>query len=467
MAISRNQLLRMGVPKEYLGVAARTVDAATEDAKRRGTRPNFVKRIASIVENPENCFEDRHFGELARELARHRTLSTRQPISINSWGKEFITDQTVAAFTEFAQNPYAVAAALMPDAHGGKGMPVGGVIALDDAICPGAVGLDIACRMKLSVLDCEIPGGHTWNDAVFEKALFAGTCFGFGETHTNRQQHEVMDKDWSVTKITKRRKTKAWSQLGTSGGGNHFVEFGMLTLKEQQATLPPGQYVALLSHSGSRGTGADVAKWYADIALNQSRQRGDSFCTESTASLTMDSEAGQEYWAAMNLMGDYAKANHDVIHANLSRIIGAEILVEIENHHNFCWKENHFGKEVYVHRKGATPAQAGRLGIIPGSMDSVGHVVVGKGHPESLDSASHGAGRQMDRGQAKAVLKMSDVQKELVKHGVRLLQGSLDEAPGVYKDINHVMLAQQDLVDTIATFQPKVVRMAGKRLGAP
>ena len=463
MNIDNKEIIALGVPQACLRTAQDSVNSAAIDARRRGSKRNFRKLVARVVQTPEDWLDDPFFGSLASELIQYQDRMNRAPIEVKAWGREHIEPEAIQALENFARNPRAVAAAMMPDAHGNLGMPVGGVIALENAVCPGAVGLDIACRMKLSILDLPVPQTNVWENEIFDQALFAGSCFGFNEKHSKRQQHQVMDADWSVTKITKRRKAKAWSQLGTSGGGNHFVEYGLLNVPFDLELIPAGQYVALLSHSGSRGTGAEVAKWYTKLAIEQSHKRGETDADESTAYLDMDSEAGQEYWAAMNLMGDYAKANHDVIHRNMAEVTGAQVLAEIENHHNFAWKETHFGEDVYVHRKGATPAQAGRLGIIPGSMGSPAHVVIGKGNADSLHSASHGAGRRLNRGQAKSQLNMEQVQRELAASGVRLLQGSIDESPAVYKDIEQVMNSQTDLVDSIATFEPKVVRMAGKR----
>ena len=174
--------------------------------------------------------------------------------------------------------------------------------------------------------------------------------------------------------------------------------------------------------------------------------------------LDLDSEAGQEYWAAMNLMGQYASANHALIHQRMRRNIGAKTLAGVENHHNFAWKEQHGGKDVIVHRKGATPAGEGVLGVIPGSMASPGFVVRGKGKRQSLDSASHGAGRQMSRTAAREKFRWAHVAENSA--GVQLLSAGIDEVPGAYKDIHTVMARTADLVDVIARFDPKIVKMA-------
>jgi tRNA-splicing ligase RtcB len=213
-----------------------------------------------------------------------------------------------------------------------------------------------------------------------------------------------------------------------------------------------------LSHSGSRGFGASVANHYSKIAMQKTKLPKQA---QHLAWLDLDSEEGQEYWIAMNLAGEYASANHHQIHRRLARAIGEKPVLLIENHHNFAWKETlPDGRTVIVHRKGATPAQKGILGIIPGSMATAGFVVRGKGFEQALYSASHGAGRLMSRSKAHQTFTMSEIKKFLAEKGVMLVGGDLDEAPMVYKDINAVMLAQQDLVDILAKFIPKIVRMA-------
>ena len=161
----------------------------------------------------------------------------------------------------------------------------------------------------------------------------------------------------------------------------------------------------------------------------------------------------------MNLMGDYAAANHEVIHKSVAKLLGAKIVAGVENHHNFAWKEEHDGKELVVHRKGATPASEGELGVIPGSMADPAFIVRGKGNAESLRSASHGAGRRMSRKQAKSKYTWRAVKNDLEAKGVRVLSAGADEVPGVYKNIEDVMREQADLVDIVARFDPKIVKM--------
>ena len=162
----------------------------------------------------------------------------------------------------------------------------------------------------------------------------------------------------------------------------------------------------------------------------------------------------------MNLMGEYAAANHAVIHRLVSKLVGAEIIAGVENHHNFAWKERHQGRELVVHRKGATPAGAGVLGVIPGTMADPAFVVRGLGNPQSFSSASHGAGRRMSRKKAKETFSWDAVQEFLRERNVTLISAGLDEVPMAYKDIDAVMAAQSDLVEPLARFEPRLVKMA-------
>jgi tRNA-splicing ligase RtcB len=358
--------------------------------------------------------------------------------------------------------PVAAAGALMPDAHVGYGLPIGGVLATHDAVIPYAVGVDIACRMKMTVLDLPVRALAD-DQSRLTSAIERETRFGIGATFKQKRRHDVMDLDWRVTDVTTRLKDRAWAQLGTSGSGNHFVEFGSLTVTNAAVGLPTGDYLALLSHSGSRGTGAQIAQHYSRVARKLRPELPKELA--HLAWLDLSSEPGQEYWAAMELMGRYAAANHALIHAHIAKALGVDVRLDLENHHNYAWRERHrladgTEREVIVHRKGATPAGAGVLGIIPGSMATPGYVVRGRGSAASLDSAAHGAGRRMSRTQAKREFNWKTAQAFLRERNVTLLSAGLDEVPMAYKDIDEVMAAQQDLVEPLARFEPRHVKMA-------
>ncbi len=454
--MNATQLRKIGIPEASLPQAIAAIQAA---AKSRGGASGLKKTLQLVAENPATFVGDATFGDLARSIIEEREFLPPEPIGYRTWG----TDIDAAAHGQMRTAcalPIARGAALMPDAHVGYGLPIGGVLATENAVVPYAVGVDIACRMKLSVFD--LP-----TDALEDRfrdlceSLEKGTRFGVGCRWQRPQAHDVMDADWAVTRVTRENKDKAASQLGTSGSGNHFVEYGLLTLAErdEELGLGAGRYLALLSHSGSRGPGAAVCSTYSAIAQHKLPARYKDF--GRLAWLGMDTQEGQDYWAAMNLMGEFAAANHAVIHRNVAQLIGAEIVAGVENHHNFAWLENHGGKDVYVHRKGATPAGAGVLGVIPGSMADPAFVVRGKGVAESFDSASHGAGRRMSRTAARAKYNFNAVRNDLAKQGVHVISAGADEVPGVYKNIHDVMAQQADLVDVVARFDPKIVKMCG------
>ena len=385
----------------------------------------------------------------------------REPLLYAVFGAEHIDAASRAQMDNAMRLPVSVAGALMPDAHVGYGLPIGGVLATEGAVIPYAVGVDIACRMRLSVF-ADPPELLSQQQGRFEKVLREQTRFGAGaEWKPPREDPILDDPDWWATPLLKQlRETKGIPQLGTSGSGNHFVEFGELDVLTYDAKLglQPGRYLALLSHSGSRGVGYQIADYYSKLARSLHPELDKELA--HLAWLDMSSEAGQEYWLAMNLAGRFASANHRIIHQQITKAAGLDVLATVENHHNFAWEEVlPDGRRVYVHRKGATPAGKGELGVIPGTMGDVGYVVRGKGNPASLNSASHGAGRQMSRNEAfkNITKKMRDAY--LRERGVKLLGGGLDESPQAYKRIDEIMAAQRDLVEIIARFQPRLVMM--------
>ena len=461
--MNRKKLIQLGVPADCVAAAIECIQVA---ANQKGVAGKSKKVVPQIVQSPQSFVADPIWGKLASSIIDLGDLAVRigEPIQHLTWG-EGLDEQAHAQMRNACRLPISRAAALMPDAHLGYGLPIGGVLACENAVVPYGVGVDIACRMKLTITDLPVATIQK-NDAAecreLDRALEKGTIFGAGGNWSRPHEHEVLDADWTVTAITREMRDKARKQLGTSGSGNHFVEWGIVTLPAELNGVPAGEYVALLSHSGSRGTGAQVCQRYTQIA----RQNAPAYVRDDSqlrhlAWLSMDTEAGQEYWAAMNLMGQYAHANHDVIHRNVTNLAGARPLATIENHHNFAWLEEHAGKKWYVHRKGATPAGEGVLGVIPGNMADSCFIVRGKGNAGSLNSAAHGAGRCMSRTQARREFSWGPWRDLLRQRNVRLLSGGLDEVPGAYKNIHEVMAAQQDLVDIVGKFEPKIVMMCG------
>jgi len=473
--VNNKALRKLGVPEICLKACIQGIQSA---CIKGHVRTNVLKNtIKNVLALPGEYADHEHWGDFAKAVIENNDFVRPEPIDYKTWGGDQIEESCHGQMKQACSLPDAVGAALMPDAHLGYGLPIGGVLALKNAVCPYAVGVDIACRMKLSVLD--LPVTHLDSKFnLFKEALEKGTRFGIGNkgsaVYDQPRNHPVLDDDWSVTSVTKDQKDKAVLQLGTSGSGNHFVEFGLVTIPDDHShaasdphvpkslTLPAGQYVAVMSHSGSRGPGSTVCQQYSAIAQMKLDPRYKEDLGR-LAWLSLDSEEGQEYWLAMELMGRFAAANHDVIHKQLAKLTGAEVLWDVENHHNFAWKEMHSLDvgEVIVHRKGATPAGPGVLGVIPGSMATPAFIVRGMGNPDSLYSASHGAGRVMSRKKAKDKYNWKAVREDLARKGVRVLSAGADEVPGVYKNIHNVMMEQADLVEIVAQFDPKIVRMCG------
>jgi tRNA-splicing ligase RtcB (3'-phosphate/5'-hydroxy nucleic acid ligase) len=433
---------------------------------KHGTKEEALQKLKEIFECPENYIDNDLFGIIASQLIEYVDDSAEQ-IKMNKHGVDFavfgqeqIEQNAIHQMYQATKLPISVAGALMPDAHSGYGLPIGGVLATKEAIIPYGVGVDIGCSMYLSVFDMPIKYLKA-KEHFFVQAINDNTKFGSSGVWETGNSHAVLDNDlFKHIDLLKHMLGKAWKQLGTSGGGNHFVEFGIVTIEtyDEVTKIPPGEYVGLLTHSGSRGLGAKIATHYTDIAVSTRPLPND---VKNLAWLYLHEDAGYQYWLAMNLAGDYAKACHEVIHAKIAKAIGEKPITTIANHHNFAWKEIVNGEELIVHRKGATPAGKNVLGIIPGSMTTAGFIVKGKGEVAAINSASHGAGRKMSRSRASQSITHKQMNDELHKAGVTLLGGGLDEAPFAYKDINAVMKNQKALVDIVGTFMPKIVKMEG------
>jgi len=450
-----NGLLKHGVmaKPEILANLEALIDDPMPYALRKGGKfKNLAESIIAIRKEGKFIKQERSNFKLKEDIADF-------PV----WGLEYIEVGALAQMRTAVKLPIAVAGALMPDAHQGYGLPIGGVLATTaNTIIPFAVGVDIACRMCLSIFD--LPAEMIDIDANKLKNMpIDHTYFGMGCTTKSYFDSSLFDSAvWNETKMIRSLKNKAYAQLGTSGTGNHFVEWGELTITDGAlADVPGGRYLALLSHSGSRGFGGTIADHYSKIAMTKTKLPAEA---KHLAWLDLDKDEGQEYWIAMNLAGEYASANHHEIHNKIARTLGVKPITRIENHHNFAWKEKLAdGTDVMVHRKGATPAGKGVLGVIPGSMSTPGFLVRGKGDVASINSASHGAGRLMSRTAAFKTLDKTAIAANLVDKRITLMGSDMDEAPMAYKDIHAVMAAQNDLVEVLAKFEPRIVRMADAR----
>jgi tRNA-splicing ligase RtcB len=461
LKLTGKQLRGIGYPEGP--VISIAMDVMEKNYKRNSVE-HALKILGNVLEEPVAYVQDAVLGKIAQELIAKQKkeeaniLLNVEGIHYNIFGAEFIEEGALLQMNQAAKLPIAVAGALMPDAHHGYGLPIGGVLATSNAIIPYGVGVDIGCRMCLSIFDID-PKQLETRDNYFVRELNEATLFGAGQEFKKRTDHEVLyRKEFSEIEVLRGLRDKAAGQLGSSGSGNHFVEFGVVDIPfiDNELGVSPGKYLGLLSHSGSRAIGATVANHFTKLAKEKRRLPNDA---SNLAWFTLDEQEGIEYFMAMSLAGDYASACHHVIHEKIAKQLDSEPLRMVENHHNFAWKEMYEGKEVIVHRKGATPAGKGVLGIIPGSMTAPGFIVKGKGENASINSASHGAGRLMSRTSAMNNITAKMLKEELEKQGVKLIGGGLDEAPFAYKDINSVMNSQKKLVETLGTFLPKIVKM--------
>lgn len=431
---------------------------------KRSDKVELMETLEKINLQPEEYLRDPVWGELAQLLSEKPAKNKKKPalnkaaLEFKIYGEENIDPEAIRQMETAMKLPISVNGALMADAHVGYGLPIGGVLATYNAVIPYAVGMDIGCRMCLSVFPFS-PKKIDGERNRIKNILMNETRFGLAE-FKDEQDHEILErKEFREIKFLKSLHKKFARQLGTSGHGNHFVDVGFVKIQEfsERVGLQPGEYFAVLTHSGSRNFGSEVCKHYTRIAKDKLELSGEA---ARLAWLELDSEEGQEYWAAMNLAGDYSHANHRIIHRRLAKAFGEKPLAIIENHHNFAWKEMlETGEEIIIHRKGATPAGIGDVGIIPGTMASPAFIVTGKGNEDALNSASHGAGRLMSRNVAKQTFTESQMKKYLTEQGVELIGGGIDESPFAYKDIHEVMKYQRDLVEVLGEFYPRIVRM--------
>jgi len=476
--ITGKDLLQAGwEPGPAMGTA---LDVAAGLLADQHSPAEVITRLNQVRQAPADYQNDPLYGTLAERLLKlaelraaeteTRSLVRTEPIPYRVWGTELEGD-TLRQMDNAAHLPISRAGALMPDGHPGYGLPIGGVLATENSVIPYGVGMDIACRMRMSIFS-EGPDLLNAQRDRFRNALRFNTRFGIGNdgewSRSDQRDHPLLDDPrWRELPILRRQYDKAVRQLGTSGTSNHFAEWAALEVLEDipQLGLKAGESrLVLVTHSGSRGVGATIAQEYTRIAKAKQPNLPKQY--QELAWLDLDSEAGQEYWLAMQVAGDFASANHQTIHQSVIAATGLKASAFVENHHNFAWEEEHQGKKLIVHRKGATPAAKDVLGVIPGTMGDKGYIVTGLGNPESLHSSSHGAGRPRSRSASKTMITRSQRDKYLKERGVELLNpdAGVDEAPQAYKDPEAVMNQQLDLVRPGATFMPLMVMMASDKV---
>ncbi|URD48363.1 RtcB family protein [Chroococcidiopsis sp. CCNUC1] len=387
----------------------------------------------------------------------YEKLEINTPAPVLSWANHALGHEETQMAKNVASLPFVFKhVALMPDVHLGKGALVGSVVATKDAILPAAVGVDIGCgmaaiqtpyhaeqlegKLKKIRLDIEasIPVGFNENKDV-EKSI------------TNWQHwHDFKDLHRGVQDL----QGKAMKQMGSLGGGNHFLE----------VCLDTEDRVWLMLHSGSRNIGNKLAQCHINTAKELAKLAGDRLPDLDLAYFVSGTSEFAAYWRDLQWAQNYARVNRDVMMARFKRVVEKHVaggkpfkpLLEVNCHHNYAEKEVHFGEDVYVTRKGAVRAQTEDYGIIPGSMGAKSFIVRGKGHAESYCSCSHGAGRLMSRNKAKNVYTLDDLIEQTKGVECRKDTGVLDEIPGAYKPIDEVMNNQSDLVEIVATLKQVV-----------
>jgi tRNA-splicing ligase RtcB len=385
-----------------------------------------------------------------------RIIDTER-IPIKLWLDE-IDDNTLFQVKNLANLPFAFKhIALMPDAHTGYGMPIGGVMAADNVVVPNAVGVDIGCGICAVKTDLKLNPDIQRRLKEIVRDIEERVPVGF-KHHKRAQDEALMPKGYKVgsMEVVRSEYNSALRQLGTLGGGNHFIEIQ----KDKD------DYIWIMIHSGSRNIGKKVADHYNKIAKKLNKQWNSPVPPKADlAYLPFTTEEAHRYFEEMNYCVDFALANRKLM---LTRV--QEIFVDffpnikfgeiINIAHNYAKWEKHFGKNVVVHRKGATSAHLGEFGIIPGSQGTKSYIVVGLGNPESFSSCSHGAGRVMGRNEAIRSLSLEHEIRKLNKKGILhsiRSQRDLDEAPSAYKNIQQVMLDQEDLVKIVTEVSPLAV----------
>jgi tRNA-splicing ligase RtcB len=387
----------------------------------------------------------------------YEQIKISTPAPVLSWANHALGSEETKMAKNVASLPFVFKhVALMPDVHLGKGALVGSVVATTEALMPAAVGVDIGCgmaaiktpfmadklegKLKKIRLDLEaaIPVGFNENKEIEKSVANWQRWTDFKELHRGVQD----------------LKGKAMRQMGSLGGGNHFIE----------VCLDTENQVWLMLHSGSRNIGNVLAQCHISTAKELAKMTKTSLPDPDLAYFVAGTPEFEAYWRDLQWAQNYARVNRDVMMARFKRIIEKHLaggkptkaLLEVNCHHNYAEKEVHFGEDVYVTRKGAVRAREEDYGIIPGSMGTKSFIVKGKGNHESYCSCSHGAGRQMSRSKAKKHFSLDDLIEQTQGIECRKDEGVLDEIPGAYKPIDEVMNNQSDLVEVVATLKQVV-----------
>ena len=385
----------------------------------------------------------------------YQSLNLSTSVPVLSWANHDLGHQETQMAKNVASLPFVFKhVALMPDVHLGKGALVGSVVATQDAIMPAAVGVDIGCGM--CAMQTPFTAGQLDDKKLkkIRKALEDAIPVGFNQT----QSADKKVYNWQGWKDFKdlhpgvqHLESKALMQMGSLGGGNHFIELCLDTQDQ----------VWLMLHSGSRNIGNMLAKNHIQTAKALAKLAQAKLPDPDLAYFVAGTDEFAAYWRDLQWAQDYARYNRDVMMARFKLIVEGHLaggkptkpVLSVNCHHNYAEKEVHFGEDVYVTRKGAVRAQTNDYGIIPGSMGAKSFIVRGKGHHDSYCSCSHGAGRLMSRSKAKRTFTVDDVVKQTEGIECRKDAGVIDEIPAAYKPIEDVMANQADLVEVVATLK--------------
>ena len=380
----------------------------------------------------------------------YKQVISSEKIPIKMWLQD-IEDEALNQARNLANLPFVFHhIALMPDSHSGYGMPIGGVMATKNVVVPNAVGVDIGCGMMAFKTKYKVDDITVDDLKKFMGKIRSEIPVGFNHHHQKKNE-SFMPVITGDIPISKSCFNDARTYIGTLGGGNHFIEI--------QKGADGNVWVMI--HSGSRNLGKQVADHYNDIAIELNTRWFSSVDkSKQLAFLPMETEEGQMYFNEMKYCVDFSYANRDMMKNVICEIMETEAFDVINIAHNYASMEHHFGHNVLVHRKGATRAKDGELGIIPGSQGSKSYIVKGLGNVESFCSCSHGAGRKMSRTKAQNELNLETEIKNMedqgIIHGIRTKK-DLDESAGAYKDINVVMKNQEDLVDIYIELKPMAI----------
>lgn len=366
-----------------------------------------------------------------------------------------VEDSCMEQIVRLASLPYAFHhVAIMPDAHTGVGMPIGGVLATKGVVVPNAVGVDIGCGMCAVRTNLKASELCRKDITTVMSHIRKNIPLGFDHRKEPMDESLLPEADFDQLPYLKNMKSAMLRQLGTLGGGNHFIEIQKDVANDD---------VWIMIHSGSRNVGLSIAKQYAKIAAEWCA-KWYSETQPELEFLPVEFNEGKKYLREMEYCVQFALANRKVMMDFIMegfRLIRPSVEFDdiINIAHNYAAYENHFGEDVIVHRKGATRARMGEIGIIPGSMGTKSYIVEGLGNPESFESCSHGAGRRLSRAMARETLSLEEECRKMdergIIHGMR--RDGLDEAPGAYKDIDIVMQFESDLVKPIVELVPIAV----------